>query len=454
MDYSVYLCHMINEKVDKMKRRILNKVYGRMRMVAVCVLPFSAMVSVSAQTLEECQQAAEHNYPLIRQYDLIARTTELTVDNVRKGWLPQLTAMAQATWQSSVTAWPDEMQAMMGQMGVDVRGLKKDQYRVGVDVSQVVYDGGSIRSRQEVARRQGHVGQLQNEVSLYGVRQRVNEMYFGLLLLDDRLRLNEEQQELLLSSERKLASMYRNGTAAESDYKLVKAERLNAVQQHTSLQAQRQTLQRMLALFCGWQQVEPVKPQPVAGSPSAAEVLRPELRLIDAQLQLADAQEKALDASLMPRLSVFASGFYGYPGYNMFEDMLNHRWTLNGMIGARVTWNIGALYTRHNDRRQLNTQRETFHVQRDVFLLNNRLESMQQDEDIARYRRMMADDEEIISLRSAVRKAAESRLSHGIIDVNGLVKEISSESAARLQQSMHEIEMLKQMYDLRYTVNR
>ncbi len=445
---------MINEKSDKMKRRIINKVYGRMMMVAVCVLPLSAVVSVSAQTLEECQQAAEHNYPLIRQYDLIARTTELTVDNVRKGWLPQLTATAQATWQSSVTAWPDEMQAMMGQMGIDVRGLKKDQYRVGIDVNQVVYDGGSIRSRQEVARRQGHVGQLQNEVSLYAVRQRVNEMYFGLLLLDDQLRLNEEQQELLLSSERKLASMYRNGTAAESDYKSVKAERLNVVQQHTSLQAQRQTLQRMLALFCGWQQVEPVKPQPVAGSVSTAEVLRPELRLIDAQLQLADAQEKALDASLMPRLSVFASGFYGYPGYNLFEDMLNHRWTLNGMIGARLTWNIGALYTRHNDRRQLNTQRETWHVQRAVFLLNNRLESMQQDEAIVRYRRMMADDEEIISLRSAVRKAAESRLSHGIIDVNGLVKEINSESAARLQQSMHEIEMLKQMYDLRYTVNR
>lgn len=99
---------------------------------------------VQAQTLEECQQAAERNYPLIRQYGLIEKTTELTVSNIQKGWLPQVSASAQATYQSDVISWPDEMKGMLGQMGVDFEGLKKDQYRVGLDVQQTVFDGGVI----------------------------------------------------------------------------------------------------------------------------------------------------------------------------------------------------------------------------------------------------------------------------------------------------------------------
>jgi outer membrane protein TolC len=180
---------------------------------------------------------------------------------------------------------------------------------------------------------------------------------------------------------------------------------------------------------------------------------RPELRLIDSQLRLADAQDRALKAALLPRLGVFAQGFYGYPGYNVFKDMMHRDWSWNGMVGARLTWNIGALYTHRNDKAKVQLQRETAENQRETFLFNNRLEQMQQAEAIDRYRRLMAQDEEIIALRQQVRKAAESKLSHGIIDVNDLVRDINSENAARLQQSIHEIEMLKQMYDLKYTTN-
>jgi hypothetical protein len=155
----------------------------------------------------------------------------------------------------------------------------------------------------------------------------------------------------------------------------------------------------------------------------------------------------------MPKLGVFAQGFYGYPGYNMFEDMMGHKWSLNGMIGARFTWNIGALYTRKNDKAKLNAQRSMFNVQRETFLFNNNLEQIQQNEDIERYRKLMADDEEIITLRSAVRRAAESKLSHGIIDVNDLVREINAENGARVQQTIHEIEMLKEIYNQKYTTN-
>ena len=418
----------------------------------IILLAAGLMTFVSqAQTLEQCQQAAERNYPLIAQHDLIARTTDLTVSNIQKGWLPQVTATAQATYQSAVTAWPDEMKGLMQQMGVDMKGLARDQYRVGLDVQQTLYDGGAIRAQRQVAREQGAVQQAQLDVTLYNVRQRVDDMFFGLLLLEDQMRLNADLQELLAASEKKLASMVKHGTAAQCDLNNVTAERLNVVQQHTTLESQYRVLQSMLATFCGIEITGLVKPAAIDAA--GADNNRPELSLIDSQLRLADAQDHALNAALLPRLGLFAQGYYGYPGYNMFKDMMSRDWSWNGMVGARLTWNIGALYTHRNDKAKVQLQRETAQNQREVFLFNNRLEQMQYREAIERYRSLMAQDEKIITLRQQVRKAAESKLSHGIIDVNDLVREINSENAARVQQSIHEIEMLKQMYDLKYTMN-
>ena len=410
-------------------------------------------LTMQAQTLQECQEAAEHNYPLIRQYDLIGKTTQLTVENIGKGWLPQVSASAQATLQSDVASWPEQMQSVYQQMGLNMKGLKKDQYRIGIDVNQTVYDGGVIRSQKEIAQRQGAIEEAQTEVTMYQVRSRVNEMYFALLLLDEQITLNADLQELLLSSEKKLESMYKHGTAAESDYLSVKAERLNVVQQATNLQAQRRTLAMMLSTFCGIEVQQVQKPVQYSAMSSQQSMQRPELKVIEAQLRLADAQEKSLDAALMPKVGVFAQGFYGYPGYNMFDDMMRHRWSLNGMVGARLSWNIGALYTRKNDKAKIQLQREMAATSRDVFLFNNNLEQMQQNENMERYRRLMADDDEIIALRSSVRKAAESKLAHGIIDVNDLLKEINAENSAQVQKSIHEIEMLKEMYNLKITTN-
>lgn len=404
-------------------------------------------IMLQAQTLEECQRAAENNYPLIRQYGLIDKTTELTVDNIQKGWLPQVSALAQVTYQSDVTSWPDQMKSMMTGMGIDMKGLRKDQYKIGVDVSQIVYDGGVLSSQKAIAREQGSVQKAQNDVSMYQIHKRVNEMYFSLLMLNEQIKLNSDLQKLLEGNERKLASMVNSGTAAKSDLQSVKAERLNAVQQATNLTSQKQMLQRILSAFCGLEVRDVRKPvAPYKGARKRSEQ-RPELTALDAQIGLLNAREKALDAAMKPKFGVFAQGYYGYPGLNMFEDMMSHDWSLNGIIGARLTWNIGALYTRKNDKAKLQLQRSLTESNREVFLFNNNLEQIQQNDNIERFRKLMAADEEIISLRSAVRKSAESKLSHGIIEVTDLVREINAENAARVQMSVHEIEMLKEMYD-------
>ena len=418
----------------------------------ILILALLASTSVvQAQTLDECQRAAEKRYPIIKRYDLIAKTTDLTVKNIQKGWLPQVTTAAQATYQSAVAEWPDHLQSMFQQVGLKMKGLRKDQYKLSIDVQQPIYDGGAISGQRKIASQEGKVQEAENEVNLYQVRRRVNELYFSLLLLDEQIKLNDDVKALLQSSEQKLSAMVKGGTAATSDYENVRAERLGAEQANESLKAQKQMLSRMLSLFCDIEITHLQKPQALDAVVSTN--TRPEIRLFDNQLRLSEAQEKALDARLKPHLGLFAQGYYGYPGLNMFEDMMQHKWSLNGLVGVKLSWNIGALYTHKNDKARLRLQREQIENAREVFLFNNSIDEIQQKENINRYHKMMQNDDEIIDLRTHIRKAAESKLAHGIIDVNSLLREINNENAAKAQQAIHEIDMLKEMYNLKFTNN-
>lgn len=423
-----------------------------MKPLKVLIILLLCPLSLWAQTmtLDECQRLAQENYPLIKRYGLIEHTTGYTLENISKGWLPQISATAQATIQSDVMSFPEAMKGVFAQTGQELKGLSKSQYRVGVDINQTIFDGGSISSQREVARLQGDVQSAQNEVDLYAIRQRVNDLYFSILLTDERLKVNDDFQTLLESNLTKLNSMFINGLAMESDVSSMKAEQLKARQQRTELNATRKSLCRTLALMCGMDEIQQVS-KPL-NSVITNGNNRPELRLLDTQLRLADAKEKLLDTSLLPRMSLFAQGYYGYPGYNTFEDMFSRKWSLNGMIGARLTWNMSQFYTNKGEKAKLQLQRQQTENARETFLFNNNLQQVQQNEEIDKYRQLMEDDTNIVNLREEVRKAAESKLAHGIIDTNALLQEINRENQARIEFATHEIMMLQQIENLKNTL--
>lgn len=424
------------------------------KLLIILLLP----LATQAQTLEVCMQSAERNYPLIKKYDLISKTKELTLSNIQKGWLPLVSVSAQTSYQSAVTEWPSQMKAMYQQMGLEMQGLKKEQYRVGIDVQQTIYDGGSIRSKQDVSRLENDVQIEQTRVSLYEVRHRVTQLYFSVLLLDQQLQLYRDRETLLLKNEDKLDKLFRHGAAAECDWKAVRAERLMASQAVVNIEIQRKSLARTLAEFCGMEYVSPQIPshrvrQPSIGSQDFVSLSHPQMRFFDARLSLADAQERSLGIAIRPHVTLFASGYYGYPGYNMFEDMIQRHGTLNGMVGLRLTWNISGLYTLKNDRAQINTNRQRIEIERDLFLFNSRLDIMKHDADIERFRAQLQTDDEIITLRKAVRIASESKLDHGIIVASDLVRDINQESAACIARATHEIEMWEAIYQKMITTN-
>lgn len=415
-----------------------------------------ALISLPAKgqlSLEECQRLARENYPLIKRYYLIRKSADYTLNNLNKGFLPQIAFDGKATWQSDVATLPPALQSVLASNGTAIKGLKKDQYRMAVDVNQLVYDGGNIKAEKEVIRAENEVEMRRNDVELYRLREKVNDLFFGILLTDNRLKLNEDLQKLLTDNCRKLEAMLKGGTAMQSDVDAVRAEYLEVCRQHTELESVGKSYRKMLGLFIG-NTGEQRLTRPEVPLPPSGEVKRPELLYFDAQTTGIRKQMDRIEAGLRPRLSVFAQGFYGYPGYDMFHDMSRHDWSLNGTIGVRLNWDISRLYTRKNDRNRLRIKLDEIANAREIFLFNNDLQATEEREAIDRYRHMMEADREIISLRTSVRQSAETKLEHGIVDVNNLLQEITRENRARIEHSVHETEMLKSIWELKNTLNQ
>ena len=417
------------------------------------IMSMLTLPAVAQFTLDECQQLARENYPLLQKYDLIKQTAAYSIENINKGYLPQLSLSGQASYQSETTGLPDALKSMLANSGY--KGMEKDQYRIALELNQVLWDGGNIKAQKKVASANEKIQAAQTDVAMYDVRNRVNELFFGILLLEEKLQLNTELQTLLQNSFRTLETQNAHGTAMKSDVNVIKAELLRAKQDRVALQSMRKSYLQMLAIFIG-KEAESIDSlqKPVAVMPSVPKNQRPELLLYATQMQQTQAQNDLLKAALYPKLSFFAQGFYGYPYYDMFDSMFNHNLKLGGIIGVKLSWNIGKLYTFKNEKRQLQLAQKQIETSQEVFLFNNSLQAAQETEAAHQYREMMKADAEIIQLLTTVRQAAEAQLEHGVIDVNDLLREITKENQARINHSAHEIEMLKSIYELRNTINQ
>ena len=415
------------------------------KLLSTLLLALPIVVLAQTASIEQCQQWAQENYPLTQRYDLIRQAEGFTLKNITKGWLPQIGVSAQGSYQSAVPEYPEVLSNMLSQMGTEMKGISPLQYRAAIDVQQTIYDGGAMGAKRSVARASSKVQEASADVQMYALRDLVNDLCFTILLLDQRLKLNEEMQRTIDSNRQRLATMLEGGVAMQADVDAMSAELATARQQHTDIEAQREAFVKVLSLFIGKDITSVSAPLPVKTGES---ILRPELRLFDSQLSLTDAKERALRASLLPKIGAFAQGYYGYLGMNMFRDMMERTPTLNGLIGIKASWNLSALYTHKNDRAKLDLERQTINNDRDVFLFNQRLQSSQEDSNIRRYHQLINEDKDICQLRHNVREAAEAKLEAGIIDVNALILEISRENQANINKAIHETELLQHQYKL------
>lgn len=424
----------------------------RIALLCGCLL---AGLSAGAQvTLDECRRLAREHYPEIRQYDLVRRTEEYTLSNARRAWLPQLSFAAQATWQTEVPSFPNALAGMLAQQGIDMPGMNKDQYKAALELNQTLWDGGKSEADKRIARAEAAEQARSADVDLYALQGRVDNLFFGILLLDERIAQTRLTLDLLRSNLEKVRALQRNGVAMQSDADAVEAELLTVNQQLTQVTASRDSYRRMLEIFTGrplgGEQLE----RPDASEPRSMESSRPELALFDATADKLTAQERLVKAATRPRFGLFAQGYYGYPGMDYFQSMMSPDWSWNAMAGVKMSWNFGAYYTRKNSLAKLRTAKEQVEMQREIFLFNTRLQTAEESGDIARLRKALADDDRIVALRRSVREAAESKLRNGVIDTDDLLRKITDEAAAATARSAREIELLKTIYELKHTINR
>lgn len=425
-----------------------------MKRIILSILFAGFSASVFAQmTLETCQELAREHYPEVKQYDLIRLTEQYDLSNAARAWLPQLSLSAQATWQNEVPEFPEALSGMLSRAGVTIPGLKKDQYKVGIELNQTIWDGGKSNADKRLARTEAAEQRAMTDVDLYNLKKRVNELYFGILLLEEKLSQTYRTIALLESNLDKMRSLVTNGTALASDVDVVEAELLTARQQATQIEASRTSYRKMLELFIG----EPLQEnllRPEFEEMATTELARPELALFDARKKTLSAREALIKSSTRPKFGFFAQGYYGYPSMDYFASMMSNEWRWNLLTGIRMSWNFGAYYTKKNSLNKLRTAQQSIDLQRDVFRFETDLQISQETGDIARLRKTIADDARIVSLRQSVREAAESKLRNGIIDTNDLLQKITDEAAARSAQSVHEIELLKALYELKHTINQ
>ena len=408
----------------------------------------------SGQSLEECRHLAREHYPEIKQYDLIAQTEQYNLSNAARAWIPQVTLSGQASYQSATPTYPEAFNTILQANGIEMAGISRDQYKIAVDVSQHIWDGGKSKADKAIAEAEAEEQRSRVDVSLYDLQSRVDNLYFGILLLDERKAQTEALIEVLASNLARLQTYYKNGVAMQADVDAVEAELLTARQTLVQVESSRASYRRMLEIFIGQPLAAENLERPAMPQLQSRTSARPELALFEAQESKLEAQRKAVNASLMPRFSAFAQGYYGYPGLDMFKSMVSDKWTPNAIVGVRMSWNIGAFYTKRNNLEKLNAAEKQIAIQRDVFLFNTQMQTTQDDGEIARLRQAITDDSRIVELRRRVRMAAESQLKNGVIDATDLLRKISDETAAALARSTHEIELLQATYRLKTTLNQ
>lgn len=414
------------------------------------VFSFSFLLFVSginAQiTLEECQRKTQENYPLVHQYGLVEKTKEYNLENAAKGYLPQFALSAKASYQSEVTEIPVKLS------GVDLKGLPKDQYQVMLELQQKIWDGGGIRTQKKQTTAEAEIEKEKLNVDMYALNSRVNDLYFGILLLDEQLKQNVLLQDELERNYRQITAYVENGIANQADLDAVKVEQLNTKQKRVELVSSRMAYLKMLSLLVGEklsQETVLEKPVPQDDISAVGEIRRPELSLFNAQGVGLQVQEKALNVRHLPQFGLFVQGAYGNPGLNMLKNEFSPYY----IAGVRLSWNFGSLYTLKNDRKVIENKRRQLDNNRDVFLFNTRLEMTQQDQAIQSLEKQMQDDDEIIRLRTNIRKSAEAKVANGTLTVTEMLRELTNESLARQSKALHEIQRLMGIYQLKYTTN-
>ena len=407
------------------------------KIIALCFLTACSFI-LNAQSkilsLDSCYALAKNNYPLIKKHELITKSKDYLLENIAKGSLPQINIAGQASYQSDVTTFPKSIP------GVPV--LSKDQYKIYAEVNQPIYDGGIIKEQKRIQEANSVVEEQQLEVELYKLKDRINQLYFGILLIDEQLKQNALMKDDIQLGLNKINAQIANGTALRSNADLLKAELLKVGQQSIELESNRTGLTDMLGLFINRSIDENTVFNKPPGIISSMEIKRPELSLFDSRSKMLDAQNNLITAQNNPKISFFAQGGFGKPAFNILSNDFDPFY----IGGVRLSFPLTGFYTTKNNRSLIELKKQNINVEKETFLFNTQFTLRQQSADVTKLQQFLKLDDEIIPLRESVKKAALAQLENGVINSGDYLREVNAEDNARQAKILHEIQLLLAQY--------
>lgn len=424
------------------------------RTVALALSVF-AFADVSAIGLEECCKMARDNYPEIRRLQLIEATRDLTMENIMTRWLPQVTVSGQGSWQNSagdlLEIFTSEGLAMIDTGLRDIKPIKQWQYQAGVDVAQTVWDGGAIALQRQITAADADIQQKNIDILLYALDGRVEEVFFSTLLMESHLEQTETKLTMLQVNRERIETLCQNGTVADNEADILEVEEVVSQQLVKALKSKINMHRQVLTLLTGEDMMKVTLDRPAMPRTYAqASDIRPEYALLDAQAKRQMLELKRLDVNLMPKVSLFGQGYYGYPDMNVFRSMTDESMSFNFKFGLRVTWSPSEFYTRRRSGRIIAHRLDEINVKRDMLDYDCRMSAVMLTPEVKRLESTLDDDRRIIDLRRKIRQAEESKLNNGIVDATELRQKIIEETNALQDFELHSLELLKTVYQLNH----
>jgi outer membrane protein TolC len=366
---------------------------NRVLLAVILLTGFQLSAQTTRLSLNEAYDLAEKNYPAIKRKDLIRQTADLTIQNLEKGYLPQLNLSGQASYQSDVTKIDVPLP------GFNIPSASKDQYKLLADVNQLIYDGGMIRQQKISQKLNEEVEDQKLAVELYQLKDRINQVFLGVLYLDEQLKQAALMKADLDIGIKQVEAQVNNGVAFRSNLDLLKAEALKADQKIIELNSSRKGLIRNLSVFLNQELDEHVQLEtPAVAQEITQDITRPEIKLYTDQSRLLEQQTKLIKAKNLPKTNLFVQGGYGRPGLNM----LKNDFTFYYIGGVRLNWPLNGLYTQRNEKQLVKVNQKLVDIQKETFVLNTNTQLTQQQAEIDKYKQLVETDKAIIDLRLSV----------------------------------------------------
>ena len=388
--------------------------------------------------LKNCYDYLKVNYPLIKQQAIFEQQNEMELSVIKAKTLPQFYLNAQATYQSEVTEVPFS--------NAGIEPLNKDQYRATLTANQLLYNGGKIKATQNLQNITTKRKHQEVEVGLYQLKQRVNQFYFSILLLDDQIKLLEARKQQLNSKLKEIKSGIVNGVLLPISDKIIEAELLKVLQQTKEASNNRLKLISSLSTLIGISIDAETKFQRPTIMLTENQVLnRPELGLFDLQKQEINQQKNILSKALMPKLNGFATGGYGNPGLNMLKNDFRAYY----IVGFQLNWNVFDWNGNKKKREVLNFSKELVDTQEEIFKLNTNTALNEQKKEIETLKDTVIIDQQLISLQKEVVTASDSQLKNGVITSSQYITELTKlyEVENLFNQHKTELELAKANYN-------